>query len=442
MAPVEVDKDYYMVLEVNETATTEVITKSYKRLALLLHPDRNKKANATEAFQLLGTAYETLKDDNKRRVYNLIYYARIKKKASHSQPKSTEPTSRSAPSGSNTRGYNVNPEAAQISAIIIAKQQRATEWLRVQKQYSDIMSAIKEEAQKIHDGINLLVEIDKAEDAEDAAAKSWTTWLLSSIYQKRVRTEEEKATRASERLQRLHNRSFKEMDLKKKESKLKEYEDILRIRREEFDRANKKDDNVKAQLEEKIRIREKREKEKKERVEAEVRAEAWKKYWEQREKEAAEQRKKDEERRQQQEKEAAQRRMREQEERRKKAEAAERAWKKMEETLEEEMRKARSAGFGKTQGAKEQEICDHDGWWNKVSGRLACEKCFAAHYGYLLQCPGCQMKACATCQAALRPRRHNYRKKFDRRPKEEWAKSPSPEPQSYTSYYEYDPSCI
>jgi curved DNA-binding protein CbpA len=43
-----------MVLEVGQTATSELITKSYKRLALKVHPDRNAKHNATEAFQLVS----------------------------------------------------------------------------------------------------------------------------------------------------------------------------------------------------------------------------------------------------------------------------------------------------------------------------------------------------------------------------------------------------
>ena len=42
-----------MVLEVNQTATLEFIIKSYKRLALKLHPDRNSKQDATAAFQLV-----------------------------------------------------------------------------------------------------------------------------------------------------------------------------------------------------------------------------------------------------------------------------------------------------------------------------------------------------------------------------------------------------
>lgn len=40
-----------MVLQVGQSATPEEVIRSYKRLALKLHPDRNAKHDATEAFQ-------------------------------------------------------------------------------------------------------------------------------------------------------------------------------------------------------------------------------------------------------------------------------------------------------------------------------------------------------------------------------------------------------
>jgi hypothetical protein len=40
-----------MILEVEQNAAPQLIVSSYRRLALKLHPDRNAKHDATEAFQ-------------------------------------------------------------------------------------------------------------------------------------------------------------------------------------------------------------------------------------------------------------------------------------------------------------------------------------------------------------------------------------------------------
>ena len=57
MAPAIITEDYYLVLKVDQSATTETIIKSYRQLALVLHPDRNKKHDATEAFQLVRPSF-------------------------------------------------------------------------------------------------------------------------------------------------------------------------------------------------------------------------------------------------------------------------------------------------------------------------------------------------------------------------------------------------
>ena len=58
MAPGEITDDYYALLEVPQTATFEIIKKSYRRLALALHPDKNpNKPNATASFQLVSVPY-------------------------------------------------------------------------------------------------------------------------------------------------------------------------------------------------------------------------------------------------------------------------------------------------------------------------------------------------------------------------------------------------
>jgi len=64
-------KDYYKTLGVDRTATKDAIAKAYKKLARKYHPDLNPgDKNAEEKFKDINEAYEVLKDDEKRRMYD------------------------------------------------------------------------------------------------------------------------------------------------------------------------------------------------------------------------------------------------------------------------------------------------------------------------------------------------------------------------------------
>ncbi|XP_053695124.1 dnaJ homolog subfamily B member 14-like [Sabethes cyaneus] len=65
-------KDYYEVLDVTKEATDSDIKKAYKKLALQLHPDKNKAPGAVEAFKNLGNAVAVLTDTRKRKEYDLF----------------------------------------------------------------------------------------------------------------------------------------------------------------------------------------------------------------------------------------------------------------------------------------------------------------------------------------------------------------------------------
>lgn len=64
-------KNYYDVLGVKKNATQAAIKKQYQRLARKFHPDRSEEPNAKEQFQKVNTAYQTLKDPQKRAEYDV-----------------------------------------------------------------------------------------------------------------------------------------------------------------------------------------------------------------------------------------------------------------------------------------------------------------------------------------------------------------------------------
>jgi molecular chaperone DnaJ len=64
-------RDYYTVLDVARTATEVEIKKSYRRLAMKFHPDRNPNDHeAEEKFKECKEAYEVLTDAQKRAIYD------------------------------------------------------------------------------------------------------------------------------------------------------------------------------------------------------------------------------------------------------------------------------------------------------------------------------------------------------------------------------------
>lgn len=64
------DKDYYQVLGVPETFTKPELKQAYRKLAMTVHPDRNREEGATGAFSLLTKAHETLANDELRKEYD------------------------------------------------------------------------------------------------------------------------------------------------------------------------------------------------------------------------------------------------------------------------------------------------------------------------------------------------------------------------------------
>ncbi len=63
--------DYYEVLEVSRDAAGAEIKKSYRKLAIKYHPDKNPgDKEAEERFKLINEAYDVLGKEEKRRIYD------------------------------------------------------------------------------------------------------------------------------------------------------------------------------------------------------------------------------------------------------------------------------------------------------------------------------------------------------------------------------------
>ena len=66
------DREYYKILNIDSKASLEEIKKSYKKLALEFHPDRNQNPDAEDRFKDISKAYQILSDSDKRRQYDLM----------------------------------------------------------------------------------------------------------------------------------------------------------------------------------------------------------------------------------------------------------------------------------------------------------------------------------------------------------------------------------
>ncbi|XP_030586357.1 dnaJ homolog subfamily B member 9-like [Archocentrus centrarchus] len=68
----EINRDYYDTLHVKPTATDREIKKSFRKLAVKYHPDKNKSADAESTFREIAEAYRVLSNKEQRRLYDRV----------------------------------------------------------------------------------------------------------------------------------------------------------------------------------------------------------------------------------------------------------------------------------------------------------------------------------------------------------------------------------
>ncbi|XP_055835453.1 uncharacterized protein LOC129903955 [Solanum dulcamara] len=119
--------DWYSILSIQgRTEDSELIKKQYRRLALLLHPDKNKYPSSDAAFGLVADAWAVLSDPSKKGLYdnelslftrvNLAPAGRGRPRGSYNKHKKGDdklPVRRS--SRASNSGQNQNPNPSPVS---------------------------------------------------------------------------------------------------------------------------------------------------------------------------------------------------------------------------------------------------------------------------------------------------------------------------------------
>lgn len=70
-------RDYYEILGLTKEASEAEIKKSYRKLAMQYHPDKNKEKDAEEKFKEISEAYGVLSDKEKKEQYDRFGHAGI-----------------------------------------------------------------------------------------------------------------------------------------------------------------------------------------------------------------------------------------------------------------------------------------------------------------------------------------------------------------------------
>ncbi|KDD76364.1 hypothetical protein H632_c252p0, partial [Helicosporidium sp. ATCC 50920] len=95
-------RDYYSVLGVPKNASESDIKKAYYKLAKLHHPDTNKDdPSAAAKFQDVQAAYDTLRDSQKRSVYDQL---------GHERYQAADSGGGAGPGGFGFEGQNIDAE--------------------------------------------------------------------------------------------------------------------------------------------------------------------------------------------------------------------------------------------------------------------------------------------------------------------------------------------
>lgn len=354
--------DYYKILEIPQTADSNSIKASFRRLAKITHPDKNASPTAKSDFQLasvsfsavvyhylipwqLHEAYSVVIDPVQRRVYD-IQYATTNFHHTTS-PEAKRPTKNTSEASEN----EIRQDALQLG---IKLQHLKYQLLRQQNDLRNMRIRLSTLDGEV---LDLQREIENIA-REQAEKMTWRGYLSSFLPGRPRETEAQKTRRDLERIEKIAVLRVKENIVKQQKERIQRDENAIKPTIESI-----------RLIETKIRREKDREEQERRKVEEEIIRQKLN-------------------------------RMKEEMKAREENQADKEKHKR------EDSRK--TSQTGNKQNYRTEETCLHQVWWNRVDGRIVCSHCSVCTRNFAFQCPGCAKLACASCREIIKRRKPNW----------------------------------
>ncbi|KAK1947572.1 DnaJ subfamily B member 9 [Phytophthora citrophthora] len=203
---------HYQVLKLNQSEHTAVFTdvhqvrKRYKELAILVHPDKNRAADAEAAFKRLSEAYECLVDETSQR--NYLQQLRVRRPKSDTQtPKQKYQYKRKRKNQSKSEEGPSLPKRRRTPEEIWQEFQRQEEELARQQFQAKGFDRVYESAAKRPTGTSNSSSTGPPEEQQnildsdlDAKAGNWAAWSNPTSKRRKIEVAVEDATASSTKL--------------------------------------------------------------------------------------------------------------------------------------------------------------------------------------------------------------------------------------------------
>lgn len=344
----------------------------------------------------LQNAYETISDPAKRREYDLRWLGirdslRAQQESEKRQAEAAQAEKKRA---AEARAKKQEEEKARQERLQNLEQSRSL--------YDRDFFELSRKIRKLVADLKNLKDQDEEDVRKEKERNGWWAYLTSPIYGQVKETDDQEQERKRKHCDRQASKRIKGSELAEKEARLQKLQDALRDVNGRIAAEKRKVEDEKIRIEREARARKmKLEQEAKEQESRE----AWERIARSRREQAERAAK---EAREAREAQAAREAWEAQERARVAAAAAERRRREADEraqairTAEEVAQKAREKRNEWSRLRRTESTCLHQGWWPKVEGRQLCANCHSVQNRFALQCPGCSMVACASCQKSLR----------------------------------------